>query len=133
MMCSRSCFILIMKQLPTGQNKYREQPIHIFNLHWKLLILFGCNHEDFYYFNNYFHIKIMSGFDSSIILPVLSLILIFFLTIKIFVTKASEQNFPPGPRPLPIIGNLHILNLKRPYQTMLEVKKINRCSFYTYL
>lgn len=63
----------------------------------------------------------MSGFDSSVILPFLSLILIFILNIKIFVTKASKQHFPPGPRPLPVIGNLHILNLKRPYQTMLEV------------
>ncbi|KAK2500670.1 hypothetical protein MC885_003157, partial [Smutsia gigantea] len=62
----------------------------------------------------------MSGLDSSVILPFLSLILIFILNIKIFVTKASKQHFPPGPRPLPIIGNLHILNLKRPYQTMLE-------------
>uniref|UniRef100_A0A8C0KJI0 Cytochrome P450 n=1 Tax=Canis lupus dingo TaxID=286419 RepID=A0A8C0KJI0_CANLU len=62
----------------------------------------------------------MSGFDSSIILPILSLLLIFLLNIKIFMTKASKQHFPPGPRPLPIIGNLHILNLKRPYQTMLE-------------
>ncbi|XP_006926887.1 cytochrome P450 2K6-like [Pteropus alecto] len=65
----------------------------------------------------------MSGFDSSIILPVLSLILIFLLNIKIFMTKASKQHFPPGPRPLPIIGNLHILNLKRPYQTMLELSQ----------
>uniref|UniRef100_A0A8C0KIN6 Cytochrome P450 2K6-like n=1 Tax=Canis lupus dingo TaxID=286419 RepID=A0A8C0KIN6_CANLU len=66
------------------------------------------------------YVEIMSGFDSSIILPILSLLLIFLLNIKIFMTKASKQHFPPGPRPLPIIGNLHILNLKRPYQTMLE-------------
>uniref|UniRef100_A0A8C0MII1 Cytochrome P450 family 2 subfamily W member 1 n=1 Tax=Canis lupus familiaris TaxID=9615 RepID=A0A8C0MII1_CANLF len=65
----------------------------------------------------------MSGFDSSIILPILSLLLIFLLNIKIFMTKASKQHFPPGPRPLPIIGNLHILNLKRPYQTMLELSQ----------
>ncbi|XP_034846718.1 cytochrome P450 2K6-like [Mirounga leonina] len=39
------------------------------------------------------------------------------------MTKASKQHFPPGSRPLPIIGNLHILNLKRPYQTMLELSQ----------
>ncbi|KAF3831618.1 hypothetical protein GH733_000430 [Mirounga leonina] len=65
----------------------------------------------------------MSGFDSSVIVPILSLLLIFLLNIKIFMTKASKQHFPPGSRPLPIIGNLHILNLKRPYQTMLELSQ----------
>ncbi|XP_045862032.1 cytochrome P450 2K6-like [Meles meles] len=65
----------------------------------------------------------MSGFDTFVIIPILSLLLIFLFNIKIFMTKASKQHFPPGPRPLPIIGNLHILNLKRPYQTMLELSQ----------
>ncbi|KAM6185140.1 cytochrome P450 2K6-like [Rhynchocyon petersi] len=65
----------------------------------------------------------MDGFGFSAIFPILILILISILNIKIFTAKASKRNFPPGPRTLPIIGNLHILNLKRPYQTLLELSQ----------
>ncbi|KAH0506704.1 Cytochrome P450 2K1 [Microtus ochrogaster] len=64
----------------------------------------------------------MSWFDSSALLVLLALILIFILNVKAFMAKASKLQ-PPGPKPWPIIGNLHILNLKRPYQTMLELSK----------
>ncbi|XP_042121881.2 cytochrome P450 2K6-like [Peromyscus maniculatus bairdii] len=65
----------------------------------------------------------MSGLDSSAILALLGLILIFILNIKVFKAKSSKLQSPPGPKPWPVIGNIHILNLKRPYQTMLELSK----------
>ncbi|XP_070588589.1 cytochrome P450 2K6-like [Erythrolamprus reginae] len=53
-------------------------------------------------------------------LPTLIIMLLFELG---NLWKKSSIYFPPGPRPLPVIGNLHIMDLKKPYQTMLELSK----------
>ncbi|KAM5163933.1 cytochrome P450 2K4-like [Mantella aurantiaca] len=46
------------------------------------------------------------------------------LVIKIFyVPKDGLNGFPPGPKGWPIIGNLHILNLKRPQETFIQLSK----------
>nr|XP_033791786.1 cytochrome P450 2K1-like [Geotrypetes seraphini] len=37
--------------------------------------------------------------------------------------KNTQLNFPPGPRPLPLIGNLNIMDLKRPYNTLCELSE----------
>ncbi|XP_073530057.1 cytochrome P450 2C5-like [Phyllobates terribilis] len=54
---------------------------------------------------------------------VLSIILCVFFALFFYGRKKNVYNLPPGPRPLPIIGNLHILDRKRPYQTMHQLSK----------
>ncbi|XP_040203586.1 cytochrome P450 2C5-like [Rana temporaria] len=54
---------------------------------------------------------------------VLSIILCVFLVIVLYGWKSGTPNFPPGPTPLPIIGNMHILNMKKPYKSFHELSK----------
>ncbi|XP_073530062.1 cytochrome P450 2K1-like isoform X1 [Phyllobates terribilis] len=54
---------------------------------------------------------------------VLSIILCLFFVLFFIERKKIAYNFPPGPRPLPIIGNLHILDMKKPYITMHQLSK----------
>ncbi|XP_075125327.1 cytochrome P450 2K1-like [Leptodactylus fuscus] len=55
---------------------------------------------------------------------VLSIVLCLFVALFFTGRKRNAQyKLPPGPRPLPIIGNLHILDLKRPYQTFHKLSK----------
>ncbi|CAI5769147.1 cytochrome P450 2K6-like [Podarcis lilfordi] len=52
----------------------------------------------------------------------LILTIIFILKWGSFWNRSSK-NLPPGPTPLPLVGNLHMMDLKRPYRTMLKLSK----------
>ncbi|KAM5164349.1 cytochrome P450 2K4-like [Mantella aurantiaca] len=53
---------------------------------------------------------------------VLSIITCVFLAFLLFgQKKKAHLNFPPGPLCLPIIGNMHIININKPYITFHEL------------
>ncbi|XP_069832014.1 cytochrome P450 2F2-like isoform X2 [Dendropsophus ebraccatus] len=55
---------------------------------------------------------------------VLSVIVILFL-VKVFSNQkqGKHKNFPPGPKPLPILGNILIMDKTKPYKTLYQLSK----------
>ncbi|XP_070588569.1 cytochrome P450 2K6-like isoform X2 [Erythrolamprus reginae] len=58
----------------------------------------------------------------------ISIVLLFILAIMFLLKKNSSRNnsshnLPPGPKTIPILGNLHMMDLKRPYRTMIKLSK----------
>ncbi|XP_073442582.1 cytochrome P450 2K1-like [Dendrobates tinctorius] len=64
----------------------------------------------------------MSGLD---IITLVLFLVIFFLLSKVFYNqkKNKNKNFPPGPNCLPIIGNMHIFDVKNPSKTFTQLNK----------
>ncbi|XP_058039197.1 cytochrome P450 2K1-like [Ahaetulla prasina] len=59
----------------------------------------------------------------AILTLLLFIFAIMFLLKKNSSGNKNSPNLPPGPRTIPILGNLHMIDLKRPYKTMLEWSK----------
>ncbi|KAG8011479.1 Cytochrome P450 2K1 [Nibea albiflora] len=60
------------------------------------------------------------------------LVLVYIVSSSSFSSQAKEKE-PPGPRPLPLLGNLLQLDLKRPYNTLMEFSKKYGSVFTIYL
>nr|UWY61444.1 cytochrome P450 25886 [Bufo gargarizans] len=56
----------------------------------------------------------------DLITVLLSFVVILFLAI-VFKNQGKYKNFPPGPKPLPIIGNVLMLDMSKPHKTFMEL------------
>ncbi|XP_018425066.1 PREDICTED: cytochrome P450 2K1-like [Nanorana parkeri] len=64
----------------------------------------------------------------SYLLTRIDILLYFTAFIVLFLywihgSKKSKGKMPPGPRPLPFIGNLNLLDLKKPYESLMELSE----------
>nr|XP_043905949.1 cytochrome P450 2K1-like [Solea senegalensis] len=66
------------------------------------------------------------------ILGAVFLLLLLYVVSRSFSSERSS-NEPPGPRPLPLLGNLLQLDLKRPYKTLCELSEKYGSVFTVYL
>uniref|UniRef100_A0A673CL74 Cytochrome P450 2K1-like n=3 Tax=Sphaeramia orbicularis TaxID=375764 RepID=A0A673CL74_9TELE len=76
--------------------------------------------------------SILQSSSSTSLLGVLVVLLIVYLISSSFLSQ-ENKNEPPGPRPLPLLGNLLQLDLKRPYNTLTEMSKKYGPVFTVYL
>ncbi|XP_069832017.1 cytochrome P450 2K4-like isoform X3 [Dendropsophus ebraccatus] len=66
----------------------------------------------------------MEIINMDLVTIVLSVIVILFL-VKVFSNQkqGKHKNFPPGPKPLPILGNILIMDKTKPYKTLYQLSK----------
>uniref|UniRef100_A0A3B3DJI1 Cytochrome P450 n=1 Tax=Oryzias melastigma TaxID=30732 RepID=A0A3B3DJI1_ORYME len=65
---------------------------------------------------------LFQSYSSVSLVGILAVLVIYFISHFIF-SSGQHGEEPPGPRPLPIIGNLLQIDLKRPYKTFEEFSK----------
>ncbi|XP_035472854.1 cytochrome P450 2K1 isoform X1 [Scophthalmus maximus] len=68
----------------------------------------------------------------SLLGPLLVLVLVYLASTRSFGSQQTDRD-PPGPRPLPLLGNLLQLDLEKPFYSFLELSKKYGSVFTVYL
>ncbi|XP_063757956.1 cytochrome P450 2K1-like [Eleginops maclovinus] len=76
---------------------------------------------------------LLQSFSSISLLGALVVLLLIFIVSSFNFNSQDKGKEPPGPNPLPILGNLLQIDLKRPYHTFLELSKKYGSVFTVYL
>ncbi|XP_037541138.1 cytochrome P450 2K4-like [Nematolebias whitei] len=76
---------------------------------------------------------LLQTFSSFSIFGALILSLLIYLIVLFTTSSGESRKEPPGPTPLPILGNLLQLDLKKPYNTLMEFSKKYGSVFTVYL
>ncbi|KAK2855893.1 hypothetical protein Q5P01_004628 [Channa striata] len=71
--------------------------------------------------------------SSVSLLGLVAVLLLVYLISSNNFSSLGEGRVPPGPRPLPVLGNLLQIDLKRPYNTLLKLSKKYGSVFTVYL
>uniref|UniRef100_H3C9Z9 Cytochrome P450 2K1-like n=1 Tax=Tetraodon nigroviridis TaxID=99883 RepID=H3C9Z9_TETNG len=61
------------------------------------------------------------------------LLLLLYLSSSVTFSSDEDRKCPPGPKPLPILGNLLQLDLRRPYNSLMELSRKHGSVFTVYL
>ncbi|XP_077367235.1 cytochrome P450 2K1-like isoform X2 [Festucalex cinctus] len=76
---------------------------------------------------------LQSGGGLATLLAAAAAALLLVYTLSSALSRQELANEPPGPRPLPLLGNLLQMDLKRPYNTLVEMSKKYGPVFTVYL
>ncbi|XP_003971492.1 cytochrome P450 2K1-like [Takifugu rubripes] len=71
--------------------------------------------------------------SSVSLLGALALLLFVYFISSVSFSSKKDRKCPPGPKPLPILGNLLQFDLKRPYNTLMKLSKTYGSVFTVYL
>ncbi|XP_037304932.2 cytochrome P450 2K1-like [Pungitius pungitius] len=77
--------------------------------------------------------QVLESASSASLLGVLLVLLLVYLASSFSLGSPKDRKEPPGPTPLPLIGNLLQLDLKRPYNTLLKLSKKYGSVFTVYM